>query len=70
MLQVVLETKGEEQLRTLARKLVDASVPHKLWTEQPEDFLTALATKPCRKSEVSHLFKRLNLCKSTLSSQR
>lgn len=31
LLQVVLEVKGETQLRNLAAKLVEAGVPHKLW---------------------------------------
>ena len=33
-LQVVLEIKGEAQLRALAAKLAEAGVPHKLWVEQ------------------------------------
>jgi len=61
--QVVLEIKGETQLRNLATKLREAGVGHKLWVEQPEDFATALATAPARKSEVAHHFKKLKLCK-------
>ena len=65
-MQVVLEVKGEAQLRNLGQKLLEAEVGHKLWLEQPEDTPTALASKPCRKSEVAHLFKKLNLCKAAL----
>ena len=61
--QVVLEIKGEAQLRTLAEKLAEAGVPHKLWVEQPEDFATCLATEPAHKSAVSSHFKKLKLCK-------
>lgn len=63
MHKVVLEVKGETQLRNLAAKLVEAGVPHKLWVEQPEDFPTCLATQPARKSQVAHHFKKLKLCK-------
>ena len=49
---MVLEIKGETQLRNLAQKLETAGVDHKLWIEQPEDFATALATAPAWKSEV------------------
>jgi hypothetical protein len=61
--QVVLEVKGEPQLRTLSAALSAAGVAHKLWTEQPEDFATCLATKPYPKSAVAAHFKKLNLCK-------
>ena len=67
VLQVVLEAKSETQLRNLAEKLSDASISHKLWIEQPEDVATALATAPCLRDDVSHLFKKFNLCKATLS---
>ena len=62
-MQVVLEIKGESQLRNLAEKLEGAGVPHKLWMEQPEDFPTCLATPPARKSEMGQHFKKLKLCK-------
>jgi hypothetical protein len=65
LLQVVLEVKGEAQLRGLAAKLAEAGVPHKLWVEQPEDFATCLATAPNRKSAVAPLVKKLKLCKGT-----
>lgn len=66
MTKVVLEVKGETQLRNLAEKLTVAEVAHKLWIEQPENFATCLATQPARRSEVSQYFKKLNLCKGTL----
>jgi hypothetical protein len=65
--QVVLETKGETQLKNLSLKLTEAGVKHKLWVEQPEDYATCLATKPYRKSEVAQHFKKFNLCKAALS---
>lgn len=63
----MLECKGETQLRNLSAKLSEAGVPHKMWVEQPEDYPTALATKPCRKSTVSNYFKKMKLCKGQLS---
>jgi hypothetical protein len=66
--QVVLEVKGEAQLRTLSARLEEAGVLHKLWVEQPEDFPTCLATKPYHKSEVAQHFKKFQLCKAALGS--
>lgn len=57
------EVKGETQLRALSAKLLAAGVAHKLWTEQPENIATALATKPYARSEVAMHFKKLDLCK-------
>eukprot|EP00192_Tetraselmis_astigmatica_P017163 CAMPEP_0117648528 /NCGR_PEP_ID=MMETSP0804-20121206/455_1 /TAXON_ID=1074897 /ORGANISM="Tetraselmis astigmatica, Strain CCMP880" /LENGTH=136 /DNA_ID=CAMNT_0005454141 /DNA_START=242 /DNA_END=652 /DNA_ORIENTATION=- len=65
MHKVVLQIKGETQLRNLSTKLEEAGIVHKLWIEQPEDFPTCLATKPYPKSEVSSFFKKLQLCKGT-----
>ncbi|KAK9831398.1 hypothetical protein WJX81_001157 [Elliptochloris bilobata] len=63
MHKVVLEVKGEAQLRTLAEKLAAASVRHKLWVEQPEGFPTCVATAPYPKAAVQQHFKKLKLCK-------
>ncbi|GMH39407.1 hypothetical protein BSKO_07305 [Bryopsis sp. KO-2023] len=65
MHKVVLEIKSDTQLENLSKKLTEANVLHKLWVEQPENFVTGLATKPYPKSEVSQLFKKLKLCKGT-----
>ena len=61
--QVVLEIKGQAQLRTLAEKLAEVGVAHKLWVEQPEGIPTCLATAPAHKSAVGSHFKKLKLCK-------
>ncbi|XP_042039961.1 putative peptidyl-tRNA hydrolase PTRHD1 [Salvia splendens] len=63
MHKVTLEVKGETQLLNLSEKLKAGGVAHKLWIEQPENFATCLATKPCPKSAVSSFFKKLKLCK-------
>lgn len=59
--QVTLEVKGETQLSNLAKKLDAGGVAHKLWTEQPENYPTCLATKPYHKSEVAS-FLRVSNC--------
>ena len=64
--QVVLEVKGEAQLRSLSEKLAAEGVPHKLWVEQPEDYATCLATAPRPKSQVQPHVKKLKLCKGPL----
>eukprot|EP00897_Mesotaenium_endlicherianum_P006587 jgi/Mesen1/5957/ME000301S05085 len=63
MHKVVLEVKGEMQLRKLSEKLAEAGVDHKLWIEQPENVATCLATKPHHKADVAPHFKRLKLFK-------
>lgn len=60
---MVLEIKGREQLEKLSEKLSQEGVAHKLWNEQPENFPTCIATKPCDKGEIGHHFKKLKLCK-------
>lgn len=62
-LQVVLEATGEDQLHNIASTLEEAGIPYKLWIEQPENFPTALASAPARKSTVAPFFKKLKLCK-------
>ena len=63
-LQVVLEAKGETQLRNLSSKLEEAGIRHKLWMEQPENVPTCLAAAPYRKSIVQAFFKKYKLCGS------
>lgn len=60
---MVLEASGEDQLHTIAKNLEEAGILHKLWIEQPENFPTALASAPARKSTVAPYFKKLKLCK-------
>ncbi len=62
---MVLEVKGEAQLVTLADKLAEAGVRHKLWVEQPEGFPTCIATAPAPKAAVQQHFKKLKLCKGS-----
>ena len=46
MHKVVLEVGGESDLVKVVEKLKEASIDHKLWVEQPENFPTCLAVKP------------------------
>ena len=64
-LQVVLEVKGEAQLRALSEKLAAGGVAHKLWVEQPEGYATCLALAPLPKSEAQPFVKKLKLCSGT-----
>lgn len=66
--KVVLGVESEVKLCNLSQKLKEASVDHKLWIEQPEDFPTCLVTKPYPKEEISRHFKKLKLFKAELSS--
>ncbi|KAL7750929.1 hypothetical protein RI367_003508 [Sorochytrium milnesiophthora] len=61
MHKVVYEVKGEPQLQALAAQLETASIDHCVWREMPENMLTALATRPYRKSEVGDVFRKCSL---------
>jgi len=63
MHKIILEAKDETALKTLADKLTEAAVDHKLWIEQPENYPTCLAVKPYPKSEVQKHFKKFKLYK-------
>ena len=56
MHKVVLEVGGEADLVKVAEKLKEASVDHKLWVEQPENFPTCLAVKPYPKEVIIDYF--------------
>jgi len=61
MTKVVYEVKNENQLRKVIEKLEDAKLDYKSWTEQPENILTAIATKPYRREDVGDAFKKCQL---------
>ena len=63
MHKIVLEAPDESSLRQLSAKLVESSVDHKLWVEQPENYPTCIAVKPYEKSEVQRFFKKFKLYK-------
>ena len=64
MHKVVLEVKSEEELKKLNDKLSEASIDHKLWIEQPENFPTCLAVRPYPKDQIQKFFKGLKLYKN------
>ena len=68
MTKVVLEVKGETQLESLSEKLRTNDVEHHCWREQPEDYLTCLATRPYKRSEIKGYFKKANLASDVFSS--
>lgn len=55
------QVPNESSLLKLSDHLKEASVDHKVWIEQPEDFPTCLATRPYPKEQVQHLFKKCKL---------
>jgi len=58
MHKAVLEVKNLGALESLASRLTESGVAHKLWLEQPENVATCLATKPARKSSLQPHFKK------------
>ena len=61
MTKITLGVKSEEKLKNLAKKLEENNIDHHLWNEQPENYPTALATKPYVKADVEQFFKKFNL---------
>ena len=63
MHKVVLGAENLADLESLNKKLIDNNLKFKLWTEQPENILTGLATKPYLKKDIEKFFKRFKLLK-------
>ena len=63
MHKVVLEVKSEEELKQLEIKLIEGTIDHKMWIEQPENYPTCLAVRPYPKAQVQKYFKGLKLYK-------
>ncbi|KAI9325792.1 peptidyl-tRNA hydrolase II domain-containing protein [Zopfochytrium polystomum] len=61
MHKVILETKTEASLAVVGEALKAQSIPFVLWTEQPENTPTCLATIPCRKEELGDALKKCSL---------
>ena len=64
MSKVVVEAKDEVHLRALSDELTLAGVDHVLWQELPENFPTAIATKPVPRASVAPALKALRLMRS------
>uniref|UniRef100_L7M2B4 peptidyl-tRNA hydrolase n=1 Tax=Rhipicephalus pulchellus TaxID=72859 RepID=L7M2B4_RHIPC len=63
MHKVVLAASTDSELISLSETLEAANIDHKLWTEQPENIPTCLATKPYVKADVQKFFKDFKLFK-------
>ncbi|KAJ1752630.1 hypothetical protein LPJ78_000718 [Coemansia sp. RSA 989] len=60
MHKVVLETKNETSLLKMADNLRLKNIPFYLWTEQPENIPTCLATVPIMRSDLGDALKKLS----------
>ena len=63
MHKVVLEAKDEADLMDVDAKLNDGNIDHVVWREQPENIITAIATKPYVKSAYGMILRHLRLLK-------
>ena len=63
MHKIVVSVLNETDLLALSRQLKENEIKHKLWTEQPENYATCLATKPYNKSLIEKFFKAFKLFK-------
>ncbi|KAJ1735824.1 hypothetical protein LPJ61_000330 [Coemansia biformis] len=61
MHKVVLGTKNEASLLKVAEDLAQKDIPFYLWTEQPENVPTCLATVPVLRSDLGDVLKRCSL---------
>ena len=61
MHKVVLEVKDDSELLDVSTILETNHIDHYLWKEQPENVVTALATKPYVKSAYGTLLRHLRL---------
>lgn len=57
------QVPDETELKVLSTLLTENNVQHKLWTEQPENYPTCLATKPALKDDIQIHFKKYKLFK-------
>ena len=63
MHKVVLEAKDESDLLDVDSKLKEGNIDHVVWREQPENIITAIATKPYAKSAFGTILRHLRLLK-------
>lgn len=63
MHKIVVAVLNENDLNALSEQLKESHIKYKLWTEQPENYSTCLATKPYPKSFVEKFFKSFKLFK-------
>jgi len=69
LIKVVLEAASEQDLNSVAAKLTENNISHKLWVEQPENFPTCLALKPYPKDQVQKYFKKFKLYKGATAKE-
>lgn len=61
MHKIVLEAKDEVELNSVADILKENQIDHISWKEQPENIITAIATKPYARSCFGTLLRHLKL---------
>jgi hypothetical protein len=61
MHKIIVETDSSSALEAVEKGLKEAGIGSKLWIEQPENFATALASKPARRSVLKPHFAAFKL---------
>ena len=61
MHKIVVGVVSQADLVALSETLIENEIKFKLWTEQPENIPTCIATKPYTKSLVDKFFKTFKL---------
>lgn len=63
MRKKVFQVENEEELFALENNLVSNEIDYKMWTKQPGNYATCIATRPYPITEISHYFKTVKLYK-------
>ena len=61
MYKVVLKAETDDQLEVLISKLEAQDIDHYVWTEQPENIRTCVASAPNDKARLQPLFRSFKL---------
>ena len=61
MTTIILEVRDETHMNELMISLSQASVDHTIWSEQPENIITAIALKPYEKEDLPPFLRSLRL---------
>ena len=63
MTKVVLQVDNQDKLLKLKQDLDDNKIQHISWTEQPENIMTCLVTRPYEADQVKKYFRKCSLYK-------
>ncbi|CDU15934.1 hypothetical protein, variant [Plasmodium yoelii 17X] len=63
MHKVILKIDSTDEMKNLSETLDKNNLKYRIWAEQPENILTAIAIKPYYKNSIKDYFKKYALLK-------